>query len=111
MGGGGGGGTSSEFPGLYNKTVNRITEGGFQLRKWLTNGASVRERIKNELIDDVKRDPVSAENVTYTKSSLGLKMGSNGQKVLGLSWDFEENTITLKMTVIAKRAKDLPATK
>ena len=31
-------------------------EGGFKLRKWLTNDASVRERIKKDLIDDVKRD-------------------------------------------------------
>jgi len=42
---------------------------------WQTNDASVRERIKKDLIDDVKNDPASAENVTYPKSSLGLKMG------------------------------------
>ena len=59
----------------------------------------------------MKLDPVSTENVTYAKSSLGLKMGSNGQKVLGLSWDFEQDTITLELTPIAKRAEDLPATK
>ena len=59
----------------------------------------------------MKLDLVSAENVTYAKSSLGLKMGSNSQKVLGLSWDFEQDTITLKLTAIAKRAENLPATK
>ena len=59
----------------------------------------------------MKLDPVSTENVTYAKSSLGLKMGSNGQKVLGLSWDFEQDTITPELTAIAKRAEDLPATK
>ncbi|XP_074623309.1 uncharacterized protein LOC141881432 [Acropora palmata] len=107
----GGGASPSEVADLYSKTVNRMAEGGFKLRKWLTNDPSVRERIKKDLIDDVKRDPVTAENVTYAKSSLGLKMGSNGQKVLGLSWDFEEDTITLELTVIAERAKDLPATK
>ena len=92
VGGGGGGGppppppaSSSEVVDLFSKTVNRMADGGFKLRKWLTNIPSVREKIKKDLIDEVKLDPVSAENVTYAKSSLGLKMGSNGQKVLGLS--------------------------
>ena len=71
----------------------------------------LERKLKKDLIDEVKLDPVSAENVTYTKSSLGLKMGSNGQKVLGLSWDFEHDTITLELTTIAKRAEDQPATK
>jgi len=81
----GGGASSSEVADLYSKTVNRIAEGGFKLRKWLTNEGSVRERIRKDLIDDVKRDPVSTENITYAKSSLGLKMGSKGQKILGPS--------------------------
>ena len=48
----------SEVADLYSKTVNRKAEGGFKLTKWLTNDASVRERIKKDLIDFVKRDPV-----------------------------------------------------
>ena len=107
----GGGASLSEVVNFYSKTVNRMADGGFKFRKWLTNDPSVREKIKKDLIDEVKLDPVSAENVTYAKSSLGLKMGSNGQKVLGLSWDFEQDTITLELTAIAKRAEDLPATK
>ena len=87
----GGGASSSEVVDLYSKTVNRMADGAFKLRKWLTNDPSVREKINKHLIDDVKLDPVSAENVTYAKSSLGLKMGSNGQKVLGLSWNFEQD--------------------
>ncbi|XP_068738299.1 uncharacterized protein [Montipora capricornis] len=58
--------SSSEVANLHSKTVNRMADGGFKLRKWLTNDSSVRERIKKDLIDDVKRDPVSAENVTCT---------------------------------------------
>ena len=84
----GGGASPDEVTDLYRKTVNRMSEGGFKLRKWLTNDASVRERIKKDLIDDVKLDPVSEENATYAKSSLGMQLGSNGQKVLGLSWVF-----------------------
>ena len=107
----GGGASSSGVVDLYSKTVNWMADGEFKLRKWLTNDQSVREKISKDLIDKVKLDLVSAENVTYAKSSLGLKMGSNGQKVLGLSWDFEQDTITPELTAIAKRAEDLPATK
>ena len=71
----------------------------------------LERKFTKDLIDEVKLDSVSAENVTYAKSPLGLKMGSNGQKVLGLSWDFEQDPIILKLTAIAKRTKDLPATK
>ena len=42
----GGGASPSEVADLYSKTVNRMAEGGFKLRKWLTNDPSVREKIK-----------------------------------------------------------------
>ena len=45
----GGGASSSEVADLYSKTVNCMAEGGFKLRKWLTNDASVRERIKKKI--------------------------------------------------------------
>ena len=59
----GGGASSSEVVDLYSKTVNWMADGGFNLRKWLTNDPSVREKIKKDLINEVKLDPVSAENV------------------------------------------------
>ena len=38
-------------------------------------------------------------------------MGSKGQKVLGLTWNSEEDTISLDLAAIAKRAEGLTATK
>ena len=38
-------------------------------------------------------------------------LGSKGLKVLGLAWDFDEDTITLDLAAIAKRSEGLPATK
>ena len=63
----GGGASSSGVVDLYSKTVNWMADGGFKLRKWLTNDQSVREKISKDLIDKVKLDLVSAENVTYAK--------------------------------------------
>ena len=42
---------------------------------------------------------------------MGMKLGCKDQKVLGCEWDYEEDVITLKWTVIAERAKGLPITK
>lgn len=74
----GGGVLLSEVVDLYSKMVNCMVEGGFKFRKWLINDVRVRERIKKDLIDDVKCDLVLVENVMYVKLFLGLKMGSNG---------------------------------
>ena len=54
-GGGGSGATSREVVDLYSKTVNRMADGGFKLRKWLTNDPSVREKIKKDLIDEAMK--------------------------------------------------------
>ncbi len=111
----GGGATSEEVKDLYGKTCTRMSEGGFKLRKWLTNDCSVREKIQT---DSVAKEPVkeierhvSEEDDSYAKSSLHMPMGSKGQKVLGLAWDFDEDTVSLDLEAIAKRAEGLAATK
>ena len=42
-----------------------------------------------------------------------MQMGCRGQKVLGLAWNYEEDTISisLDLSAIARRAEGLPATK
>ena len=107
----GGGASSEEVSFLYTKTCTRMQEGGFGLRKWLTHGANMREKIQTDLRDEVKQDPVTDEDISYAKSSVGMQLGTKGQKVLGLAWDFEEDTITLDLIRIAEHAEGLPATK
>ena len=43
-----GGGTSEEVQVLYGKTCTRMSEGGFKLRKWLTNDDEVRKKIHTD---------------------------------------------------------------
>ena len=57
-----------------------------------------------------KRGSVS-EDITYTKASVGMQLGSKGQKVLGLAWDYEADDLTFNLTMIAKHARGLLATK
>ncbi|KAL9973727.1 hypothetical protein ACROYT_G020217 [Oculina patagonica] len=88
-----------------------MAEGGFKLRKWLTNDSQVRAKMATETQIGDKQDVVIEEDISYAKSSVGLKLGSKGQKVLGCEWDYEADVITLDLTSIAQRAKGLPATK
>ena len=112
----GGGTTSEEVKVLYGKTRPRMSEGGFKFRKWLTNDDSLREKIQNDSHGnkEVER-PVSEEDDSHAKSSLPLSLlmplGSKGQKVLGLAWDSEVDTISVDLAAIARRAEGLIATK
>ena len=106
-----GGGTSEEVQVLYEKTCTRMSEGGFKLRKWLTNDDEVRKKIQTDsACNEAQRRPVSEEDDSYVKSSLHA-LGSKGQRVLGLAWDFDKDTLSLDLAVIAKRSEGLPATK
>ena len=88
-----------------------MQEGGFKLRKWLTNDDSVRAKIQTaSVVKEIER-PVSEEDDSYAKSSLYMPLGSKGQKVLGLARDFEKDAISLDLAAIAKRAEGLTARK
>lgn len=58
-----------------------------------------------------KQDVVTEEDISYAKSSVGMKLGSKGQKVLGCDWNYETDVITIDLTSIAQRAKGSSATK
>ena len=96
---------------LYGKTCMQMQEGGFKLRKWLTNDDSMRAKIQTaSVVKEIER-PVSEEDDSYAKLSLYMPLGSKGQKVLGLAWDFEEDAISLDLAAIAKCAEGLTAMK
>jgi len=44
----GGGASSTEVVELYCKTSDQMADGGFKLRKWLTNDAQVRAKIETD---------------------------------------------------------------
>ena len=51
-----------------------------------------------------KQDVVTEEDISYAKSSVRMKLGSKGQKVLGCEWDYETDVITTDLRSIAQRA-------
>ena len=61
---------------LYLSSKNRLAEGGFNLRKFLTNSPKLRKRIReNECFteDKVIKTMITEEDELYTKNMLGTK--------------------------------------
>ena len=106
-----GGATTRDSIELYQKTQNRVAEGGFKLRKWLTNDPQVRAKMATETQTGDKQDVVTEEDISYAKSSVCMKLGSKGQKVLGCEWDYEADVIAVDLMLVVQCAEGLPATK
>ena len=44
-----------------------------------------------------KQDVVTEEDISCAKSSVGMNLGSKGQKVLGCEWDYEADVIAVDL--------------
>ena len=60
----------------------------------MTNDKTVTKRTKSDSNAEVTREAFSEQDISYAKSSVGMQLGCKGQKVLGLAWDYEEDTIS-----------------
>ena len=81
--------TTREAGELYEKT--RLAIGGFRLRKWLTNSEELRDKIMHrELPGESNVDKqIESADESYAKATLGAKVGTKNEKVLGQSWNCE----------------------
>ena len=118
---------------LYLKSKVRLAEGGFNLRKFVSNSAELRERIqcnesrmsnpvtsenivepeRMQSSQDVTEQDVTEEDKTYAKSTLGAveDTTSTEQKVLGVRWNYVNDTFVFEMKEIASLARDIEPTK
>ena len=98
--------------GIYEKAGERMMSGGFRLRKWLTNDKTLAERIKGreerlEQNDDSDKQPEES----YAKAKLGFSGEPLMHKVLGLDWNFDNDTVLLDLRPILKKAEAMKPTK
>ena len=97
---------------LYKNARERIAEGGFTLGKWKTNDPQLREKISSR---ETKKPTGEVDRLedeeTYAKSKLEPQAGTKGEKVLGLLWICEEDTLHFNFVHVADKAKGLTATK
>lgn len=77
---------------LYERDKRRMSSGGFQLRKWMTNDKALRDRIEQAESNATQSAIATSEEETYAKFALGSASRSCPQ-VLGLPWDWRKDVI------------------
>lgn len=113
---------------LYKKAKLRLAEGGFNLRKFVTNSMELMKRIEDSEatqpdkqsqvfdtseVPEQTHDAINEEDETYSKITLGTTDGSSGeeQRVLGVNWNFTEDQLVFDLSSIAELAKNCEPTK
>ena len=108
---------------LYIKSKQRLSEGGFNLRKFLSNSPILMERIQqnegsdasanNQSTPDVD-DEFCNEDKSYSKSTVGNAQDvplEREEKVLGIRWNYVSKTFIFSFQQIVQAARDLKPTK
>lgn len=106
-----GGDTEEEAFNLFAKSKRIFGEGGFNLRKFLTNSRGLQERI--DLQENVRKDLPLKDEPTYSEATLGVSQSPNVEehKVLGVVWNPESNQLIFDVANLAQLALDLHPTK
>ena len=103
---------------LYKKAKKILADGGFNLRKFVSNSQELQQRIKsmeggmmtNECQGKIK--PVVDEDKTYTKEVLGGKQTSDKeQRILGVRWNFVQDQLVFDLNELAILVRSAEATK
>ena len=102
---------------LYAVSTRLFAEGGFNLRKFVTNSVLLQEKIIEHRENPGHPQPVATsssnvveENTTYT-STLFSKETSDSQKILGVSWNPVSDTLIFDIITIANSLRTLEPTK
>ena len=104
-----GGRAENEVLNLYTRAKEIFREGGFNLRKFLTNARRVQEQINLQEADG----PPQQDEPTYSEATLGTSQptGMEEHKVLGVPWNPESDQFIFDVSHLATLALDLEPTK
>ena len=98
---------------LYDKTKSRMAQGGFKLRKWLTNSNLLEGEIKvhEQNQDDIQPHRVD-DHESYAILSLAVtECKSKCHKVLGQVWNNKRDEFKFEIAQVGEKAKALSHTK
>ena len=103
-----GGDTEEEAFKLYVRSRQIFREGGFHLRKFVSNSRHLQERIETQRPSNPSRD-----EPTYSEATLGVSHLSETEehKVLGVLWNPDSDRFLFDASVIKQHALDLTPTK
>ena len=103
---------------LYKRAKKILADGGFNLRKFVSNSQELQQQIKlmeggmmtNECQGEFK--PVVDEDKTYTKEVLGGRPTSDKeQRILGVKWNFVQDRLVFDLNELAILVRSTEATK
>ena len=106
---------------LFVNSRKIMAEGGFNLRKWQSNSLQLRCLVQgcnklseHEASHQVTKGSFPEEDDTYAKTTIGMDNAAYSQceqKVLGVNWNYLEDSSILPLKPLAQLAFELPPTK
>ena len=102
---------------LYLESKMVLQEGGFNLRKFVTNAKSLQQRTNERegsaLSPRDESSLVGPSDETYTKATLApaQSVHSDEQKILGVCWNVDDDQLHFGFANVAHQAKQLEPTK
>ena len=103
---------------LYEKSKKCQSEGGFNLRKWISNSPKLLELIREDRTRTKENCPESQPVVEDTETYARITMGhleepniKNEHKVLGLNWNCVSDKFIFKFEALLKLAESLEPTR
>ena len=112
-----GGYSVEEVMELFRVSRQMMQEGGFNLRKWLSNSKEMMSQIKSSQNDgesEVPNEPdVTEEDQSFAKTVLNVSETSDGErvKILGLNWNSDTDNIVFHLSQLASTIIERPVTK
>ncbi|XP_065891704.1 uncharacterized protein [Dysidea avara] len=99
---------------LYAKAKKILLDGGFNLRKFVSNSEGLQQRIESIEGGLTARECKSIidEDKTYTKEVLGGKQGNDvEQRILGVKWNVVQDHLVFDLSELAILVRSIEATK
>ena len=105
---------------LYIKSRERMNQGGFNLRKWLTNSKPLMKKItgmeaQNEVSTQTEKEiHLTEDDETFNRVMVGgleERDSNTEQKVLGTNWNYVEDEFLFKFQTHVESARGLKPTK
>ena len=100
---------------LYCESKSLPMEGGFNLRKFVTNATHLQRRIDQHesQLQSQSEENRSLEEESYTKSTLGTthQVDDGEQKILGVRWSYSNDCLVIDLSELASHASKLDPTK
>ena len=108
-----GAGTEKDAYQLYKESKDLLRQGGFNLRKFVTNSRQLQKEIDDSEAKVNGNSPSAKTDETYNKSTLGAtqKMCPGEYKVLGVCWSVGTEQFVFDVNEIAMLATSIEPTK